>query len=200
MLQKLGVKLTIAVGVLALVTISIFAYVNNRSDNRSMLAEVERHANQLSEAVKSSTEYDMLLNQRERIHETIKRLGTQPSIQRIRIMNKAGEVIYSSDTAEIGKMVDKKAEACTLCHSADKPLERLEITERTRVFRVHPDSARTLGIINPIYNTRTCSTAACHAHPRSQTVLGVLDVTLPLAEADKAIRRGQVEVVSLAVG
>ncbi|MEK6611839.1 MAG: two-component sensor histidine kinase, partial [Gemmatimonadota bacterium] len=107
MLKKLGFKLTVAVGVIALVTISIFAYFNNRSDNRNLLAEVERHANQLSETVKSGTEYDMLLNQRERIHETIKRMGNQSSIQRIRIMNKSGEVIYSSDTNEIGKMVDK---------------------------------------------------------------------------------------------
>ncbi|MHB1312742.1 MAG: sensor histidine kinase [Gemmatimonadaceae bacterium] len=199
MFRKLGLKLTIAVGVIALVTIGIFAYFNSRNDNRSLLAEVERHANQLSEAVKSGTEYDMLLNQRERIHETITRMGTQSSIQRIRIMNKAGAVIYSSDTAEIGKMVDKKAEACTLCHSAGQPLERLEMKDRTRVFRIHPDSARTLGIINPIYNTRTCSEAACHAHPRSQVVLGVLDVTLPLAEVDKDIRQGQVQVVIFAV-
>jgi len=199
MFRKLGLKLTVAVGVIALVTIGIFAYFNSRNDNRSLLAEVERHANQLSEAVKSSTEYDMLLNQRERIHETITRMGTQSSIQRIRIMNKSGAVIYSSDTAEIGKMVDKKAEACTMCHSADTPLERLEMKDRTRVFRIHPDSARTLGIINPIYNTRSCSEAACHAHPRSQLVLGVLDVTLPLAEVDKDIRQGQVQVFIFAV-
>ena len=199
MFGKLGLKLTIAVGVIALVTIGVFAYFNSRSDNRSLLAEVERHANQLSEAVKSGTEYDMLLNQRARIHETITRMGTQSSIQRIRILNKSGAVIYSSDTAEIGKMVDKNAEACTLCHSAGAPLQRVAMKDRTRVFRVHPDSGRTLGIINPIYNTRTCSSAACHAHPRSQLVLGVLDVTLPLAEVDKDIRRGQVEVVYFAV-
>ena len=199
MFRKLGLKLTVAVGVIALVTIGIFAYFNSRNDNRSLLAEVERHANQLSEAVKSSTEYDMLLNQRERIHETITRMGTQSSIQRIRIMNKSGAVIYSSDTVEIGKMVDKKAEACTMCHSAGQPLHRVEMKDRTRVFRIHPDSARTLGIINPIYNTRTCSEAACHAHPRSQIVLGVLDVTLPLAEVDKDIRQGQVQVVIFAV-
>jgi two-component system NtrC family sensor kinase len=200
MFQKLGSKLTLAVGLIVLVTISIFAYFNTRADNRNLLAEVERHANQLSEAVKSGTEYDMLLNQRERIHETIKRMGTQPSIQRIRIMNKAGAVIYSSDPVEIGTMVDKNAESCYRCHSADRPLERLAMRDRTRVFRVHPDSARTLGIINPIYNTPSCSQAACHAHPPSQVVLGVLDVTLPLAAVDKDIRSGQVDVVLLAVG
>ncbi len=198
--RTLGSKLTVAVGVIALVTIAIFAFFNSRSDNKNLLAEVERHANQLSEAVKSSTEFDMLLNQRDRIHETIKRLGNQESIQRIRILNKAGQIIYSSDTTEIGKAVDKKAEACTMCHSASEPLERVGIKDRTRVFRVHPDSGRTLGIINPIYNTTSCSSAACHAHPKSQKVLGVLDVTLPLAEIDRAIRQGQRDVVLLAAG
>ncbi|MBW7933781.1 MAG: HAMP domain-containing protein [Gemmatimonadaceae bacterium] len=197
--RTLGSKLTVAVGLIALVTIAVFALFNSRSDNRALLAEVERHANQLSEAVKSSTEFDMLLNQRERIHETVRRIGQDPSIQRIRIINKAGDVIYSSDSAEIGKSLDKSAEACTLCHQAGQPLERVEIADRTRVYRVHPDSGRTLGIINPIYNTRTCSSASCHAHPASQKVLGVLDVTLPLAEIDKAIQRGQLEVVLLAV-
>jgi two-component system NtrC family sensor kinase len=198
--RTLGSKLTVAVGLIALVTIAAFAFFNSRSDNRAMLAEVERHANQLSEAVKSSTEFDMLLNQQERIHETVRRIGQDPSIQRIRIINKSGTVIYSSDSAEMGKSLDKNAEACTLCHKADQPLEKVDISERTRVYRVHPDSGRTLGIINPIYNTRTCSSAACHYHPRSQKVLGVLDVTLPLAEIDKAIHRGQMEVLILAVG
>ena len=197
--RRIGYKLTAAVGATALVTISVFATVSIRSHGRGLLAEVERHANQLSEAVKSGTEYDMLGNQRERIHESIKRMGQQSSIERIRVLNKSGAVIYSSDAAEIGKMVDKKAESCFLCHSAGRPIERLNTKERTRVFRLQPGGPRTLGIINPIYNAPSCWTAACHAHPRSQVVLGVLDVTLPLAEADRDIRRAQLEVAVFAL-
>ncbi|MFI5362402.1 MAG: sensor histidine kinase [Elusimicrobiota bacterium] len=197
--RRIGFKLTAAVAATALVTISVFAYVDIRTRSRSLLAEVERHANQLSDAVKSGVEYDMLLNQPERIHESIKRMGNQSSISRIRVMNKTGAVIYSSDASEIGKMVDKKAESCYMCHSADRPLERLETPERTRVFRLAAGSPRTLGIINPIYNAPSCWTAACHAHPRSKVVLGVLDVTMPLAEVDKDIRRGQWEIVVFAV-
>ena len=197
--KKIGFKLTLAVVAAALLTKGVFAYFNVRAHSESLLAEVERHANQLSEAVKSSTEYDMLLNQRERIHDTIRRLGNQRSIQRIRIMNKAGAVIYSSDETEIGRMVDKKAESCYRCHSAGRPLERLEMKARTRVFRLRADAGRTLGIINPIYNQPSCWTAACHAHPRSQIVLGVLDVTMPLAEVDREIRRGQLGIVVFAV-
>ncbi len=186
-----GFKLTLAVCATALLTISVFAYVNIRTHSASLLAEVERHANQLSESVRLSTEYDMLLNHRERLHESIRRVGNQRSIQRIRVMNKAGRIIYSSDAAEIGRMVDQKGESCYMCHAAGRPLERLEIKDRTRVFRPGPGSSRILGTITPIYNAPSCWTAACHAHPREKVVLGVLDVTMPLAEVDKDIRRGQ---------
>ncbi|MBI5239783.1 MAG: HAMP domain-containing protein [Elusimicrobia bacterium] len=198
--EKIGLKLTVAVCLTALVTIGIFAAFNSRAQSRSLLAEVERHADQLSEAVKASTEYDMLLNQRDRIYDTIRRLGTRENIQRIRVMNKTGAVIYSSDRSEIGRMVDKKAESCTLCHSADRPLERLETKERTRVFRPRPGSPRTLGIINPIYNAPACWNAACHAHPREQVVLGVLDVNMSLAEVDRDIRRGELGILVFALG
>ena len=94
--SSIALKLAGAVIAAALLTEGIFAYFNVRAHSRSLLAEVERHANQLSDAVKSSTEYDMLLNQRERIHDPIRRLGNQKSIERMRVMNKAGAVIYSS--------------------------------------------------------------------------------------------------------
>jgi two-component system NtrC family sensor kinase len=197
--KKIGFKLTFGVVLTVLLAIGVFAYFNIQSERKSLLTEVERHASQLSEAVKSDTEYDMLHNDRERIHESIRRIGMQESIDRIRVFNKSGEIIYSSDSAEIGQMVDKKAESCYRCHSAGKPLDHLETPERTRVFRPHPDSSRLLGIINPIYNSQSCWTAACHAHPRTQSVLGVLDVTIPLIEVDRNIRRSQVAVVILAV-
>ena len=197
--SKIGFKLTFGVVMTVLFAIAIFAFYNIQSERKSLLTEVERHAAQLSEAVKSDTEYDMLRNDRDRIHESIRRIGKQESIDRIRVFNKSGEIIYSSDSTEIGKMVDTKAESCYRCHSAGKPLEHLEKKERTRIFRPNRDSSRLLGIINPIYNSQTCWTAACHAHPRTQTVLGVLDVTIPLTEVDRNIRRSQVAVVVLAV-
>ena len=198
--RKIGFKLTFGVVLTVLLAIGIFAFFNIRSETRSLLTEVERHASQLSEAVKADTEYDMLHNDRERIHESIRRIGQQESIDRVRVFNKTGEIIYSSDSSEIGKMVDTNAESCYRCHSAGRPLEHLEMQERTRVFRPHSNSTRLLGIINPIYNSQSCWTAACHAHPRTQTVLGVLDVTIPLIEVDRNIRRSQVAVIILAVG
>ena len=55
MFKKIGFKLIVAVGVTALLTIGIFSYFNIQSHSSSLLAEVERSANQLSETVKHST-------------------------------------------------------------------------------------------------------------------------------------------------
>lgn len=197
--SRIGLKLTFGVVLTVLIVIGIFAYFNIQSEKKNLLNEVERHANQLSEHIKSDTEYDMLHNDRKQVHESIRRIGRQESIDRIRVFNKSGEIIYSSDPADIGKMVDKKAESCYRCHLAGKPLEHLETQERTRIFRPHEDSSRLLGIINPIYNAPSCWEAACHAHPKTQKVLGVLDVTMPLTEVDRNIRRSQVAVVVLAI-
>jgi len=150
--RKIAFKLTFGVILTVLLAIGIFAIFNIQTERSSLLAEVERHANQLSDAVKSDTEYDMLHNDRERIHESIRRIGNQESIDRIRILNKSGEIIYSSDPLDIGRMVDKQAESCYRCHSAGKPLDRLETQDRARIFRPQPDGARLLGIIKPIYN------------------------------------------------
>jgi len=197
--SKISFKLTFGAVLTILVVLGVFAYFNIQSETKSLLTEVERHANQLSDHLKSDMEYDMLHNDRERIHDGIRRIGNQQSIDRIRIFNKSGEIIYSSESSEIGKMVDKNAESCYRCHSAGEPLEHLETPERTRIFGPLPDSSRMLGIINPIYNAPSCWTAACHAHPESQTVLGVLDVTMPLTEVDRNIRRSQIAIVVLAV-
>ena len=199
MFKKIGFRLIFAVALTSLVIIGVFAYFNVKSQSNSLIAEVERHANQLGETVISSTRYDMMLNQRDRIQQTINSIGRQPQIRDVRIINKVGEIIYSSDSTNINKMVDKQAESCYACHAEDKPLEQISITERTRIFRIHPDSNRVIGIISPIYNEKSCWHSDCHAHPKDQKVLGVLDVSISLADVDSRIVRSEWEIVFFAL-
>ena len=199
MFKKIGFRLIFVVALTSLVIIGVYAYFNVKSQSSSSISEVERHANQLGETVISSTRFDMMLNQRDRIQQTINSIGTQPQIRDVRIINKIGEIIYSSDSININKMVDKRAESCYACHAEDKPLEQISIRDRTRIFKIHPDSNRVLGIITPIYNEKSCWQADCHAHPKNQKVLGVLDVSISLAEVDKAIVMREWEIVFFAI-
>lgn len=198
MLKKIGIKLTFVVGVTAIIIIGVYAYINIRFQSNVLLAEVERHASQLSETIKKATRFAMLANHRDQLHQIINTIGEEPSIREVRVFNKSGEIIYSARKRDIGRMVDKKGESCYACHAVDKPLERLAITERTRIYRLHPDSARVLGIISPIYNEPSCWESKCHVHPQNKIVLGVLDITMSLREVDRQIIQSKINTVIFA--
>jgi two-component system NtrC family sensor kinase len=198
-LNKIGMKLILTVSLTVVIIISIFAYFSIQSQSDNLISVVERNANQLSETIKNSTRFDMLANRREHIYNIINKIGEEESIQSVRVLNKEGEIIYSSLKSDIGQMVDKDAESCYVCHAVDKPIERLSIKDRTRIFRIHPDSARTLGIINPIYNEKSCWESDCHAHPKSRTVLGVLDITVCLSDIDTLITESKINILLFAL-
>ncbi len=193
--NKIGTKLILIASCTVIIILAVFAYFSIQFQSDNLIAEVERHANQLSETIKHSTKFDMLANRRDHVHNIINRIGEEPSIKNLRILNKEGEIIYSIHQDEVGEMVDKNAESCYACHAKNQPLEKLTIKERTRIFRIHPDSSRTLGIINPIYTDPSCWTADCHAHNKSQTVLGVLDISVSLAEIDERTSESSKEMI-----
>jgi two-component system NtrC family sensor kinase len=132
----------------------------------------------------------MLLNQRESVHRIITTIGKQEGIKKVRIFNKDGAIIFSTDSLDAGQMVDKRAEACYVCHAANQPLERLPISERTRIFQ-SSGHGRILSIINPIYNEPSCWQSDCHAHGPTQKVLGVLDISMSLDEVDRDMQASQ---------
>jgi two-component system NtrC family sensor kinase len=144
----------------------------------------------------------MLENRRDDLHQQIVTIGRQGGIEKIRLFNRVGAIMFSSDEREIGRSVDKRAEACFACHAADQPLQRLPMRARSRIYRGE-SGHRVLGMIRPIPNQPGCSAAACHAHRADEMVLGVLDVNLSLAEVDRQIdadQRRMLLLAALAIG
>ncbi|MFI5167705.1 MAG: sensor histidine kinase [Thermoanaerobaculales bacterium] len=129
----------------------------------------------MSETLYGALHSYMLHNDRAGLHAMVRSIAERSPNVRVRIFNKEGEIVFSSDTAEIGQRLDPRSEACFKCHAANRPIERLPVGERTRSFAVAGVPA--LGVIRPIENEPACSSASCHAHPASKRLLGVLDVT-----------------------
>ncbi len=141
-----------------------------------------------SDLIRRATHYSMLHNRREDIYQIIKTLGNQAGIEAIRIYNKQGEISFSTDQEEIGKLVPMESEACYVCHSGGKITVPAEAFQLTRVFHA-PNGYKVLGAITPIKNEESCYTADCHAHKKDQTILGVLDVMFSLKDIDKNIEQ-----------
>ena len=200
MRTRIGLQIVVAVGLVTAAGIALLATVMLQAHRREMIAQLAHSADLLSETVKRSTEDYMLENRRERIRRQIEAIGGDARIERVRVFNKQGQVVFSSDPGDVGQVVDKGAESCFACHAQDRPLEKPPVQERVRVF-AGQSGHRVLGIVNPIQNAPACASAACHAHAPDQTVLGVLDVTVSLDDVDRQIvvARNRITGLALAV-
>ncbi len=190
MRTRIGTQLIVGAGAVSALTVGALSLWLLRTHRTALLAELQRSADQLSETIKSATLHDMLENRRDNIDRQVDTIGRQQGIVAVRIYNKEGRIVFSSVKGEKGQAVDKRAEACYACHAEGRPLTRLPIPERARVFRAS-DGQAVLGIINPIHNQASCVSAECHAHRAEDTVLGILDLSMSLTEVDRGIALSQ---------
>jgi len=189
MLKTINAKIILSIGFVTILIFGIFSYIFINHQNRQLIAEVFRGASVFSDTVTRSTRYDMLMDDREGVHQMIENIGEQTGVDVVRVFNKEGKIMFSTNKKEMNTYVDKNAEACYICHAAERPLERLSTLERSRIFQAKDH--RVLAMITPIYNEPDCYTAACHAHSKTQRVLGVLDVGMSLSAVDNELRRNR---------
>ena len=202
--RGLALRVILSLTLIVAVVASVSAYADLKNQERLLLDQMTMSADQLSAAIVNATWHAMLEDRRDAAYGIMESVARQPGIEKVRIFNKEGRIVFSTG-ADQGGMVDKKAEACDLCHSAEQPRVTVDVTTRSRTFRT-PDR-RVLGMITPVYNEPSCSNAPCHAHPAEVSVLGVLDLNISLDRVDaerthlrrQALERAVVEVGLLAL-
>jgi two-component system NtrC family sensor kinase len=190
---SLALKLAAGLAPGAVLIFAGFGYAQERMQRRQLEDMVRRNAEQLTDIIRSSAWDHMMANDREGLYGLIRNVGREPGIRLLRLMSEDGEIRHSSATGEVGHIVDRTAEACLGCHSGPSPASKLAPNERTRIFRA-PDGGRVLAAILPVENHKDCSSAACHAHPESRRVLGVIDVHLELDDVDARLAEGREQI------
>ena len=181
--RRLSVALIATVAGVTLVSIGLFAVLTIGAQQSQMMDETRRGAALFSDTIRTSTHDQMLSDHKDDAYRVMQAISGREGVEKVRIFNKEGRIMFSTARGETGTLVDKKAESCYACHAAGQPLVRLSLPSRARVYRA-PDGHRILGMVTPIYNEPACSSAACHVHPPEQSVLGVVDVSVSLQEVD----------------
>ena len=181
-----------------IVIFSLLSYLTVKLHRQHLDAAALQSAERISDVIKRSTMYSMMRNDREGLYHTMGTMANEPGVVRVRVFDREGRISYSTEPSEINHGVDKNAEACYGCHSQQQPLTKLNRPDRFRVYR-NGGGARVLAIITPIENQPSCSNAACHAHPESQQILGVLDTHMSLARADQQLAQGTWQMLTLDV-
>lgn len=182
----ISVKFFILLVALLILSFGIIAYVNIYFFTDLFREDMVSNAVQVSNIVKRATYNSMLENRRGDLANTIRSIGKGDAFEGIRIYNKMGKIAFSDRPEEIGKVVDKRAEQCYVCHAEEPAKGVIPTKDRTRTIK-SPDGYRIMGLINPIENGPECFNAPCHAHSPKEKLLGILDVKLSLDKGDKKI-------------
>jgi two-component system NtrC family sensor kinase len=198
--HRLSTKILALIALVALPTVGAFFFAEI-SVQRHLLSQVVAESDLLSHTIRNALHRAMLQDRRAEAHLMMHDIGRQPGIEMVRMMDGEGRITFSTDRSEIGRAVDRRAEACVACHVEGEPLHKLDLADRSRVFRSGPH--RVLGIVTPLYNEGSCATAACHAHPPDRKVLGVIDVGVSLERLDRetaAFRLSTLVAAAIAAG
>jgi two-component system, NtrC family, sensor kinase len=194
LINKLSVKLIISISLILFSIFAVYTYFLVKNLDNYLTESRFDSAYNISDLIKKSTRYSMLLNRREDVHEIIKTLGTEKGVNDIRIYNKQGIIIFSTDSSEISKKVNLSAEACIVCHNSKIPLSSLTNQNKIRIYK-NRENKRVLGLINPIQNEPDCYNSSCHAHSPNVQILGVLDVVVGLDKLDAIIAKNTKETI-----
>jgi two-component system NtrC family sensor kinase len=189
-------KLTLLTSLILVAFMALFAYVKLDTLRQLLVEEAASDADKLSETIIKTTHYQMLVNDLPRVYEMIREVGTQSGITHIRLINKSGRIIFSTDENEIGTFLDKNAQACNMCHAGQTPLLHATTMNRSRIF-FDRSGKQVLGLAKAIYNEEKCYTAKCHFHTGSFRVLGVLDVIVSLDKMQALLKSYRDKMINM---
>ncbi len=184
--------------VTAVVFISLTSFII-RANEQHVMQQIILSTKRTNALILRSMHQSMLFNRLEDVAQTIDTLGSEPGLEGIRIYNKKGGVVFSTNPMEIGQEADLKAEQCIVCHSGQKPLENIPETGGSRII-TSANGYRVLGVVNPIHNEPNCSVPTCHPSPARQTILGMLDTQFKLSQLDQDNRGSRNLMIVYSIG
>jgi len=176
---KLSSKLILSLTVLIVVMSSARGYLNFRTEKKRLVETMVLGADQLSRSITSATWHAMLDDDRKAAYEIMRVIADKQGVDRIRIFNREGKLVFSTDAQEPAVPASQSSEVCVGCHSRGPIRDKLTEEQRVR-YVTSPEGIKTINMVTPIYNESSCSNASCHAHRASTKVLGVVDVALRL--------------------
>lgn len=181
--NKLSTRLILIFLTIFIVTLGVYTFYTIEMIHNKLGEACTQNAYNISDVIKKSTRYGMLLNSREHVEQIINTIATEKGVMKIRIFNKNGMIAYSSDSTELRTTVDLEHTACNACHSIKPIPATLPINDLIN------KSEGSLVLVNPIINESACYTAECHAHKSTDKLLGIISIQMSTETVDSIIKQ-----------
>ena len=178
-IQNLALKLMFSVGIALFASIFIWSYFSINFQKQNLINKTVSEVDKFCNTVLNFTCFAMLHNPNEDMLEVLESMSTYNEIENLRIFNSHGNLQFSNLAEDFNHQFPKNNDACRTCHETPTPVMKKNLADRIRIFESENGETQ-LGIINPILNQPSCSTAECHYHPKDAIKLGTLDVVVSL--------------------
>ena len=179
MLHGLALKLSLSLTIIVVFTAAVSGYFSQRAQQKQLLRTMILGADQLSKSITAATWHSMLADDRDSAYQIMRTIAEKQGIDRIRMFNGERQLTFSTDNTE--------SRATAIAPPGGVRVVRSE------------NGHRSLNVATTIYNEKSCSQAACHAHPQNVRVLGTCDVALGLDVIDQEAAQMRTSVIVTAV-
>jgi len=192
----IGIRLAIMVAALMLMATGSFTVLSLLSQRRMAMRMFAQSSLQMGRSLERILRLSMLENRRDEIELAIRQIAMENMIAEVTLVTHNGELAYSSDEGP-DKQVSIDDSRCSGCHlqGGARVLKRLPAAADVALV----EDSKMAKISLPIYNAPECHTSACHAHPETETVLGVMRLDVSYAEIDESLARSHRNLIALSV-
>ncbi len=163
---------------------------------------IRQSGNNIGSIVEGALYYSMLKNDKSALQSTLDIINTMPGIDEVNMYDHDDRLVYSTFSADTAGKPDPN---CIGCHtdlytmfSRSEKSYRIIDSRSACIMNKSDKGHRQLLIRSPILNEQSCYTAYCHAHDRSEEVLGSLVIKIPLRDIDRTMQRSSTEFYILA--
>ena len=164
--KSYGIRLLIPLFVIVAAALLVQSYLSFQNTKTHFTRFVEADATRTASLILRATHDGMLLGRLDEVQATVVRLARAPDVHAIRVFDKRGRVMLSSNPAEIGRIVQSI--------SADRP-----VVQDLQVIR----------------KEEGCARSGCHANDKQNAVMGVLDVEMSLVPLEHALHSAKMRVI-----
>ncbi|MCK4990697.1 MAG: HAMP domain-containing protein [Bacteroidales bacterium] len=193
--------------VITITVLSLFFFVSFgiifRSVNKGHLTKVcQQSGSNIGSIVEGALYHSMLANDRSALENTLDVINDLPGIEDVNMYDSLDNLVYSSYSDDPDGHSNPNCKDCHLDLNSMFPR-----TEKSfRIINIDSECEMTnrdysyslLMINSPILNQPSCYTASCHAHQKSDEVLGSFVIRIPLEALDTAVKQSSRDFFLLA--
>lgn len=188
--------------ILSLILFVSFGIIFRSVNEEYLNTRIQQNGNNIGSIVEGALYYSMLKNDRSALQNTIDVINTMPGIEDVNMYDNQDNLVHSSFSTDT---IGHNNPNCKDCHEnlntmfprKEKSFRIINIDHECKMSQKDYDY-RLLLIRSPILNEKSCYTASCHAHPKSDEVLGSFVIRIPLEDLDEAVVESSTDFFLLA--